>query len=82
MKILSNVSAVPAASQADLLLFQNNGSPDQLEEWVLRPRGLPQLPRVANDSAERMEREAVLAKTLKLPGSEKKPTSLADFKKQ
>jgi hypothetical protein len=41
----------------------------QAEEWIERPRGLPQLPRLANDSSER---EAALAKSLKLPSSKKK----------
>ncbi|KAF5836591.1 hypothetical protein DUNSADRAFT_5708 [Dunaliella salina] len=66
-RIIENVSAVPRASMADLLIFQNTGDPKQAEEWVARPRGLPQLPRTANGTAERMEREAALAKNLKLP---------------
>lgn len=40
----------------------------QLEEWLERPRGLPGLPRLAQDNG-RLAREAKLAEALKLPGT-------------
>jgi hypothetical protein len=68
---MSNIVAVPAASQADLLIFHCSIDKQnaQMEEWLLRPRGLPALPRVANDSAERLARESLLAQSLQLHGS-------------
>lgn len=64
---MCNVSAIPAATQADLLIFHSLGREEQLTEMLQRPRELPALPRVANDASVRMEREAALAQSLKLP---------------
>mmetsp|Transcript_27365 Transcript_27365/g.59862 ORF Transcript_27365/g.59862 Transcript_27365/m.59862 type:complete len:924 (-) Transcript_27365:761-3532(-) len=65
-RILENVSALPLPSNADLLIFRNTGDKEQLEEFLERPRGLPKLPTSGNDAAERLRKEAELAKSLKL----------------
>ncbi len=52
------------------------GNADELAEWIDRPRGLPKLARVHNDSSERMAREAALAMSLKLPVANKMRASL------
>ncbi len=63
--IIRYISAVPAARQADLLVFRNTGAPEDLAEHILRPRHLPQLEHVNEAQAQRLQREAELAKTLK-----------------
>lgn len=66
MKKITCVLPSPSSTGGFTLLFFCSNT-QQAEEWIERPRYLPALPRLANDSAERMEREAALAKSLKLP---------------
>ncbi len=65
--IIGNVSAVPVPSMCDLIIFRNTGDESQLAEFLTRPAQLPQLPAMTSEAAARLQREADLAKSLRLP---------------
>lgn len=67
MKILDSVGALPMPSSSDFLVLTNTGKPEQQDEFVERPRGLPK-PSGGEEAAkkrlERMKAEEMMTKHL------------------
>ncbi|MEW5310237.1 MAG: hypothetical protein WDW38_002054 [Sanguina aurantia] len=65
-KILNGTSSTAGPSISDFLVFVNNGTAEEAEEYLERPRGLPRLPRDTNTAnIARMEYEASQVETYK-----------------